>query len=73
MTFKVPDGWSRKAVLRELNKVAGEFEASCARGEVSIKKQIKEETLLRLTCDLTFDAYVAVLKEKEQLLCQKAR
>lgn len=33
-TWRRPDGWSKKAIDRELNRVAGEFETKCKRGEI---------------------------------------
>lgn len=39
----VPDGWSEKAIQRELAKQAAEFERRCHAGEVKTKKQQKAE------------------------------
>ena len=41
MTFTPPTGWSKKAIDRELQRVMGEFEAACKRGEVLTKEQEK--------------------------------
>lgn len=41
MTYTPPEGWSKKAIERELIKVMGEFEAACNRGEVLTKEQEK--------------------------------
>lgn len=41
MTFTPPTGWSKKAIERELQRVMGEFEAACKRGEVLTKEQEK--------------------------------
>ena len=41
MTFTPPIGWSKKAIERELQRVMGEFEAACKRGEVLTKEQEK--------------------------------
>ena len=35
----IPDGWSRKAIDRELRKVSAEFELRCAEGEVMNRQQ----------------------------------
>lgn len=40
-TYTPPEGWSKKAIERELIKVMGEFEAACNRGEVLTKEQEK--------------------------------
>lgn len=40
-TFTPPDGWSRKAIERELLRVMGEFETACKRGEVLTREQEK--------------------------------
>ena len=34
----VPEGWSKKAIDRELAKVSAEFERQCKAGEVKIRK-----------------------------------
>jgi len=39
----VPDGWSEKAIQRELAKQAAEFERKCHAGEVKTKAQLKAE------------------------------
>ena len=44
-TFVPPEGWSRKAMERELQKVMGEFEAACNRGEVLTREQEKEKLI----------------------------
>ena len=38
----VPDGWSRKAIERELATVAAEFERQCDAGEVMSKATAKQ-------------------------------
>ena len=43
----IPDGWSRKAVERELAKVAAEFERQCHTGEVVSRAEQKEQDLLK--------------------------
>jgi len=42
MTFTPPEGWSKKAVERELFRVMGEFEAACNRGEILTKEEEKQ-------------------------------
>lgn len=41
MTYTPPEGWSQKAIARELQRVAGEFEAACNRGEILTKEEQK--------------------------------
>lgn len=43
MTYTPPEGWSKKAIERDLQKVMGEFEAACKRGEILTKEQAKEK------------------------------
>ena len=38
-----PDGWSRKAIERELTKVAAEFERKCHAGEIVSRTERKEQ------------------------------
>ena len=38
-TYTPPEGWSRKAVERDLIRFMGEFEAACKRGEVLTKEE----------------------------------
>ena len=40
-TYTPPDGWSKKAVERDLIRFMGEFEAACKRGEILTKKKKK--------------------------------
>lgn len=40
-----PEGWSRKAIDRELTKVAAEFERQCASGEIISREERKEKDL----------------------------
>lgn len=42
MSWYWPDGWSEKAAMRELDRVAGEFETRCKDGEVMNRAQRKE-------------------------------
>ena len=39
----VPEGWSQKAIDRELAKVSAEYERQCKAGEVKTKKQVRAE------------------------------
>lgn len=38
-----PDGWSKKAAEREVNKVAAEFELKCSKGEVMNRSEEKQK------------------------------
>lgn len=67
-TYTPPQGWSKKAINRDLQKVAAEFEAACKRGEVLTKEQKKEQALHQAEEDRnkpTFTDYVErYLKER---------
>ena len=41
MTYTPPEGWSKRAIERDLQKVMGEFEAACNRGEILTKEEQK--------------------------------
>lgn len=41
MTYTPPDGWSKKAIERDLIKTMGEFESACNRGEILTKEEQK--------------------------------
>lgn len=43
MTYTPPEGWSKRAIERELKSVMGEFEAACNRGEILTREQEKEK------------------------------
>ena len=43
MTYTPPEGWSKRAIERDLQKVMGEFEAACNRGEILTKEETKEK------------------------------
>lgn len=63
-TYTPPEGWSKKAIERDLQRVTGEFEAACKRGEVLTKGQVKEQAI-QDAHKLTFGQYVDVyMKEK---------
>ena len=47
MTYTPPEGWSKKAIERDLHKTMGEFEAACKRGEVLTRQQEKQQELER--------------------------
>ncbi len=74
-TYTPPEGWSKKAVERDLVRFMGEFEAACKRGEVLTKEQQKQQELDRIEQEKrekaeqerkpTFNAYVShFVKEK---------
>ncbi len=48
MTWKVPDGWSKNRIERELNKVVAEFEAACKRGEILTREERKAQAIDRV-------------------------
>ena len=71
MTYTPPDGWSKKAIERDLIRVMGEFETACKRGEILTKEQEKAhameqaEQVKREQAKPTFTQYVQVfLNEK---------
>ena len=47
-TWKVPDGWSKNRIERELNKVVAEFEAACKRGEILTREERKAQAIDRV-------------------------
>jgi len=74
-TYTPPEGWSKKAIDRDLIRFMGEFEAACKRGEILTKEQQKQQELDRLEQEKrekaeqerkpTFNAYVShFVKEK---------
>ena len=48
MTWKVPDGWSKNRIERELNKVVAEFEAACKRAEILTREERKAQAIDRV-------------------------
>lgn len=69
MTWTPPRGWSERAIRRELNKVMGEFEAACNRGEVLTKEEsnalaIKKEQEEKYA--LTFSEYAKIYLENRK-------
>lgn len=42
-TYTPPEGWSKKAVERDLIRFMGEFETACNRGEILTREQEKEK------------------------------
>ncbi|MCR5330766.1 MAG: site-specific integrase [Lachnospiraceae bacterium] len=71
MTFKPSVGMSKKAVERQLYKVMGEFEAACARGEVSVRKHSSGEPeeggsqTVQYRKNVTFSEYIDIfIREK---------
>lgn len=78
-TYTPPEGWSKKAIERDLIRFMGEFEAACKRGEILTKEEQKAnaieqaETVKREQAEeerkLTFNKYVELfLKEKSATL-----
>ena len=75
MTFTPPIGWSKKAIDRELQRVMGEFEAACKRGEVLTKEQEKSLALQEIEerkkiqseeeRKLTFNRYVEIFMNEK--------
>lgn len=51
MTYTPPEGWSKKAVERDLIKVMGEFESACNRGEILTREQQKERERERIASE----------------------
>lgn len=45
MTYTPPEGWSKKAIERDLQKKMGEFEAACKRGEVLTKEEAIQQAI----------------------------
>lgn len=48
MTYTPPKGWSKRAIERDLQKVMGEFETACNRGEILTKEQEKAKAAAEL-------------------------
>jgi len=78
-TYTPPEGWSRKAIERDLMRFMGEFEAACNRGEVLTKEEQKARATEQAEDDKrrqeeenkkpTFNQYVEIfLKEKSATL-----
>lgn len=78
-TYTPPEGWSRKAIERDLMRFMGEFEAACNRGEVLTKEEQRakateqaEDSKRRQEEENkkpTFNQYVEIfLKEKSATL-----
>lgn len=74
-TYTPPEGWSAKAIERDLIRFLGEFEAACKRGEVLTREQEKQQELEHIAQATqakaeeerkpTFNKYVALfLNEK---------
>ena len=42
MRWEIPEGWSKRAIDRELNKVAAEFDRKYKTGELISKREMKE-------------------------------
>lgn len=69
MTYTPPEGWSKKAIERDLLKTMGEFEAACKRGEVKTKQEQKALAIEERKEERrrpTFSQYMSVfLQEKK--------
>lgn len=69
MTYTPPEGWSKKAIERDLLKTMGEFESACARGEILTKQEQKEAAIQERYEERhrpTFSQYIKVfLSEKK--------
>ena len=74
-TYTPPDGWSKRAIERDLVRFMGEFEAACKRGEILTKEeqkalaeqQAKQEQREKAEAESkpTFNQYVEIfLKDK---------
>lgn len=79
MTYTPPEGWSKRAIERDLQKVMGEFEAACNRGEILTKEQEKAKAAAELEQEKlrqaeerrkpTFTQYIEIfLREKSASL-----
>lgn len=78
-TYTPPEGWSKKAVERDLIRFMGEFEAACNRGEILTKEEEKAAAAQKLEEQKrkqeeqrkkpTFNEYVQIfLQEKAAVL-----
>lgn len=78
-TYTPPEGWSKKAVERDLIRFMGEFEAACNRGEVLTKEEQKAKATEQAENSKreqeeekkkpTFNQYLEIfLKEKSAVL-----
>ena len=78
-TYTPPDGWSKKAIERDLVRFMGEFEAACNRGEILTKEEQKakateqvEDTIRKQEEEKkkpTFNQYLEIfLREKSAVL-----
>lgn len=45
MTYTPPQGWSKKAIERDLIKTMGEFQAACERGEILTKEEQRQQAI----------------------------
>ena len=45
MTYTPPEGWSKRAIEKALEKKMGEFEAACRRGEILTKEEQKAKAI----------------------------
>ena len=76
MTYVPPEGWRAKAIERDLNKTAGDFQAACDRGEVLTKEQQREQEQERREREAaeklneerrpTFNKYIAAFMQEKK-------
>lgn len=75
-TYTPPEGWSKKAVERDLIRFMGEFEAACKRGEVLTKeqqKQLEQEKLNEVERQRLEEARKPTFKRYVENLLQEMR
>ena len=76
-TYTPPEGWSKKAVERDLIRFMGEFEAACKRGEVLTKEEQKTQAVEQAELvqkekaeeerKLTFNKYVELFLQEKSI------
>lgn len=75
-TYTPPEGWSKKAVERDLIRFMGEFEAACKRGEVLTKeqqKQLEQDKLNEVERQRLEEARKPIFKRYVESLLQEMR
>lgn len=78
MTWTAPDGWSKKSIEKELQKISADFERDCRDGKVFTKEeQLQNEQLQRTRLQaeireeeqrVTFSKYVALFEKSRSTL-----
>ena len=68
MNWKVPNGWKKSSIQKELTKIAGEFETNCKQGNVSADNQIFEAYSLYVMQIKKRDCKHRTVKRYEELL-----